>query len=399
MYSFPMPGEAGSAFPMSCADSGCKEDGTVLGKISLLLASTLLTLLGFEVAARLELLPLPEFVVSDAWWQERWHRKRRGLNPRQFVQLDSDLGFVPAAGLEEFEYQGVRISTNSAHMRGKREYPVERTGETRIVVVGDSFTFGQCVEDAGTFPAVMEQILPNTEVLNLGVMGYGQDQALLRMRRDGFRYSPDIVVFGFHSSDMRRNLVSFRGYGKPRFRMTESGLQLENVPVPRPEEYERWWPPRLWNFVRIFLDSLESGSPEQKAHIRDLSRAIVHQMALEAEAQGVKFVLVHLPSRRTLETKGIHGWSWMERLCTKEKPTDFLCVSPVQRFREIVRTPEDVRHHFDCHFSPELYRAVGEVLAEALLAEFPELFGPRPGEPTPASPQHGRIRGRTTPES
>ena len=114
----------------------------MLGKIALLLVSILLTLLVCEAAARLELLPLPDFVVSDAWWEERWHRERQGLNPREVVELDPDLGFVPAADLSGYEYGGARISTNSAHMRGTREYPVERTDAARVVVVGDSFTFG-----------------------------------------------------------------------------------------------------------------------------------------------------------------------------------------------------------------------------------------------------------------
>ena len=35
-----------------------------------------------------QLLPLPGFVVSDAWWEERWHRERQGLNPREVVELD-----------------------------------------------------------------------------------------------------------------------------------------------------------------------------------------------------------------------------------------------------------------------------------------------------------------------
>jgi len=69
------------------------------GKVALLFVSLLLTLLVCEAAARRELLPLPDFVISDAWWEERWHRAQRGLNPREFVELDADLGFVPAAGL------------------------------------------------------------------------------------------------------------------------------------------------------------------------------------------------------------------------------------------------------------------------------------------------------------
>ena len=350
----------------------------MLGKIALLLVSILLTLLVCEAAARLELLPLPDFVVSDAWWEERWHRERQGLNPREVVELDPDLGFIPAAGLSGYEYGGARISTNSAHMRGTREYPVERTDAARVVVVGDSFTFGQCANDDETFPAVMEATLPNTEVLNLGVMGYGQDQALLRMRRDGFRYRPDVVVLGFHKMDMRRNLVAFRDYGKPRFRMTDSGLVLENVPVPMPEEYERLWPPRLWNFARIYRDSFALGTKQRRTHMWELSRAIVHQMAADADAFGVPLVVVHLPRKVALQREGPYGWVFMEELCADAESRGFHCVTPIDRFREIASTPEDIQRHFDCHYSSQLYRAVGEVVSEMLLREFPEIFSAAP---------------------
>lgn len=345
----------------------------MLRNIALALASTLFALLLLESAARVELVPLPEFVSTDAWWKERWFRKRQGLNPRAFVALDPELGYVPAPDLDRLEYRGNRISTNSAHMRGRREYSRERGGATRIAVVGDSYTFGECAEDRETFPAVLERALPGAEVLNLGVMGYGQDQALLRLRRDGFAHQPDIAVFGFHMTDMSRNTLAFRGYGKPRFRLTEGGLELENVPVPQPEDYDVLWPPRLWNFVEIFRAS-RIDPKLRKREERKLSVAIVHQMALDAQEQGIPLVVVHLPHPGTLDKKGVHGWKFMDQLCDGEKPAPFLCVSPVPRFREIADTPAKVSKHFACHFSPQLYRAVGEVVAQALLDEFPELF-------------------------
>jgi hypothetical protein len=346
----------------------------MLGKNALLFVSLLLTLGICEAAARFELLPLPDFVISSAWWEERWHRARRGLSPQAFIELDRELGFVPAAGLSDHRYQGAKISTNSAHIRGTREYPLERTEAARVVVVGDSYTFGQCANDDETYPAVMEATLPATEVLNLGVMGYGQGQALLRLRRAGFRYRPDIVVFGFHKSNMSRNLVDFKFYGKPRFRLTHSGLVLENVPVPMPEEYDRIWPPRLWNFARIFSDSLDWGTKPERQYIGELSRAIVRQMAADSEAFGMPLVVVHLPREDTLAGEGPYGWPFMEELCAQMEDERFRCVNPVDRFREIASTPEAIRHHFDCHYSPELYRAVGEATSELLLREFPDVF-------------------------
>ena len=49
-------------------------------------------------------------------------------------------------------------------------------------------------------------------------------------------------------------------------------------------------------------------------------------------------------------------------------------MSPVPRFREIAPTEAARREHFACHYSPELYAALGEVTAAALRRDFPALF-------------------------
>lgn len=348
----------------------------MLRNLGLLLVSTLASLLAVELAARLEWIPLPDPVSTDAWWEERWHRTRTGLNPRAFVELDPDLGYIPAAGLDRFEYQGVRISTNAAHMRGLSEYPRERTEAARVVVIGDSYAFGQCAGDEETFPFAMEQRLSNAEVLNLGVMGYGQGQALLRLRRDGFPYQPDAVVFGFHGTDIKRNLLAFRGYGKPRLRLEDGRLVVENVPVPTPEDYTRWWPPRAWNFVRIFRASREDPRARRR-RANAVSLAIVRQMAIESRERGAVFAVVHLPHTRAMVAKDAFGWPFMERVCAEAEGAGGLCVNPVPLFREIARTPEEIDHHFSCHFSPELYRALGELIAEELVRVRPEQFALR----------------------
>ena len=345
----------------------------MLRNLALILVSTFVSLAIVELAARLEWLPLPAHVSTDAWWEERWHREREGMNPRAFVELDPGLGYVPAPNLDLFEYQDVRISTNSARMRGRREYPLQRSDTARVVAIGDSFTFGQCANDDETYPFAMEQSLSNGEVLNLGVMGYGQGQALLRLRRDGFPYRPDAVVFGFHGSNMRRNLLSFRGYGKPRLRLEEGRLEVENVPVPPPEAYARWWPPRAWNFVRIFRASREDRKVRRK-RTNALSLAIVRQMAIESREHGALFALVHMPHPGALGGKGEHGWPFMERVCAAATEAGGICIEPVPRFREIASTPEEIDRHFACHFSPELYRALGELIAEELARALPERF-------------------------
>ena len=71
-------------------------------------------------------------------------------------------------------------------------------------------------------------------VINSGVSGWGTDQEYLFLKREGFKYSPDVVVLAFLIvNDIRNNSVSIQyGMHKPVFLDRE--LNLANVPVPRP---------------------------------------------------------------------------------------------------------------------------------------------------------------------
>jgi hypothetical protein len=71
------------------------------------------------------------------------------------------------------------VTHNSSGQRG-REYPTARLkGVTRILALGDSFTWGFGVEDREVFTEVLASGPGGFEVVNLGVSGYGTDQELL----------------------------------------------------------------------------------------------------------------------------------------------------------------------------------------------------------------------------
>ena len=69
-------------------------------------------------------------------------------------------------------------------------------GSTRVVMLGDSIAFGTGVGDRETFSHHLDA-LPHLEVLNLGVDGYGTDQALIRLEREGLGYHPQVVILNF----------------------------------------------------------------------------------------------------------------------------------------------------------------------------------------------------------
>jgi hypothetical protein len=178
-------------------------------------------------------------------WVKRHHP---GEAPNyQFEVYDPVRGWAVKPGVRDATVFGNKVlNTNSRGIRGTTEYAYTRQPrKRRIVVLGDSFTFGYEVSDDETYPSYLGTMLPDTEVLNLGVVGYGLDQILLYLRQEGVKYHPDIVLLGYVWFDARRNLLSFNDFAKPKFEWTDAGLRLTHVPVPTPEEILKAEPYRL----------------------------------------------------------------------------------------------------------------------------------------------------------
>lgn len=101
------------------------------------------------------------------------------------VRLDPELLFrvVPSASRPDINRQGFR----------EREFP-PKGAKKRLLVVGDSFVMGNNVKPDETLPSQLQRLLPEWEVFNLGVLGYGPDQELLRLQQDGLPLQPDAVL-------------------------------------------------------------------------------------------------------------------------------------------------------------------------------------------------------------
>lgn len=133
----------------------------------------------------------------------------------------TELGWEPKPNYS-YMMAGVLHSTNGLGYRGT-EYPFERTpGKTRVVLTGDSITFGYGTRDQYIFSQVLDDQNEDLEVINLGVQGYGTDQALIRLERDGLSFHPDIVIHGFCiANDLLDNLAAVNiydeTYPKPYF--------------------------------------------------------------------------------------------------------------------------------------------------------------------------------------
>lgn len=92
----------------------------------------------------------------------------------------------------------VEISISRQGLRD-REYPAKAPGEYRIVLLGDSFTWGHGIAEDQVISRRMERLLhregsPRVTVINCGVNGYAPWQERHFLRKRGFPLDPDLVV-------------------------------------------------------------------------------------------------------------------------------------------------------------------------------------------------------------
>ncbi len=161
---------------------------------------------------------------------------------------------------------GQVVTLNSQGNRSP-EVPFEKpAGVRRVVLLGDSQAWGLGMADDQTIGAQLEARLNARggapwQVVNLGVSGYGTDQAFLKHLLQGRRYEPDVVVEVAFKNDISENESTLAwNVGKPRFSLEGGRLCLGDVPpvkvegwpedalLPEPPSFLAW--SQLWRFLQ-----------------------------------------------------------------------------------------------------------------------------------------------------
>ena len=144
----------------------------------------------------------------ELWVRATWD-ERKG-RPGFFLS-DAIRGQRLAAGYDGW-FAGVPVHINSLELRDPREYALEKLPNTfRILVLGDSVTFGHGSVYAHTYPYLLEQRLKawrpdvDWQVWNAAVPGYNTSQELAQLLEVGDRFNPDLVVVGFFWNDLIDN--------------------------------------------------------------------------------------------------------------------------------------------------------------------------------------------------
>src|SRR5262245_33824098 len=151
-------------------------------RVGLALAAIYLALLATEVAL---------------WWMQPTSVLRtmgRGL----YVVRDGRVSLKPGFRTHfDDGYAHGDIAINSLGYRGEEPRP---DGRDRVLLVGDSFAFGELLDQKDTIAASIERLNPRREVINLGVTGYNLPEQLEPLRR--WALPAREVVYLFYGNDL-----------------------------------------------------------------------------------------------------------------------------------------------------------------------------------------------------
>jgi len=162
--------------------------GGLRRRLGFLAASILLTIVAVEIALRVLGIAEP-------------------VEPSIPYVADARLGFRAMPGGRFEGPNGIEILGPQGY-RGVERDLARVPGHRRLAVAGDSFVFGLEVTLEDTFVSRLDARLPDVDVWNLGVPGYGTEQQAGLLREEIPRVDPDALVLAFYvGNDPYENLL------------------------------------------------------------------------------------------------------------------------------------------------------------------------------------------------
>jgi lysophospholipase L1-like esterase len=279
---------------------------------------------------------------------------------------------------------GAPVRTNAFGFRGPDWAVPKPSGTFRVMVLGDSLSFGNLVAYEDTFAARLQRALAargaGAEVVLAASGGWDTAQELAFLEQEGLGYQPDVVVLGFFYNDYRLPADSARPVTlMPEGRVDERPQWLRWVPYRAVYAVKR---SALVTFLRNRLANFLSGGGARRGP--DFYTALMeNQVALDREervvavhelldrmnalcaARGVRLLVVHVPPINLFwHAPGTRAYAAnLARHC-HEHGVAFLDLS--ERFWREGDTNGLYLYPWDNHLSPRGHAAAAEELVRAV---------------------------------
>ena len=237
------------------------------------------------------------------------------------VRHDSEVGWVnlPNVRIPDLYGAGRGFTTNSEGFRAKREYSPEiPEGRLRVLCSGDSFTAGNDVDDEDAWPRLLELRDGKVEAINIGMGGYGADQAFLLARRTAASFDYDIHLFSFITDDfVRMRGDTFFGREKPLLGFRGDRLEALNAPLHEVSFFTQWRaanrigrvlrPIRMMDLGARARDALRPRQPVEvggkfetpdfagDAEMKKTVAAMIAELKSDSDRRGARLALSYIP--------------------------------------------------------------------------------------------------------
>jgi hypothetical protein len=283
-------------------------------------------------------------------------------------------------------------TTINAHGHRGEDYSAQKTsGRTRVLMLGDSITYGLGVEDRATFSALVHQRDPRFEVLNLGVGGYGTDQELIQLEGEGLRYKPDVVVLNFCLfSDFTDNALSSNLFDarqpKPYYTWDGHALVLHNKQLKLSwfRRGAQWLTERSHLYNRLLA---LSGAPRPDRRlgawsrridkvmrdlpaVADLTFRLIRMANDESRHAGARFLVLIHPDESAFQDYATSDL--MERFCATPLLDGITVVDMAQMYRARGLEWSGVAMDPPGHLTPLGHQVAADVMAALLSHPVPE---------------------------
>lgn len=290
---------------------------------------------------------------------------------------------------------GTSATANALGFRGPEVSLEKPAGTLRILLLGGSTTHGWGVDDSATIDAHLRDILHaryperRFEVLNLALDGFDSHALVERLRAEGLRYDPDVVIVNTGINDVRN--VRIPNLQDPDERM----LIWESV-LRRLRAEEAAGGPSLWSRTKhrlmvarmpgVLRDAttnrrIQQGRPVESVHPEgiEIFTRNLHRMAALADSADALLLLSTPPSslRSKYQPQDVSSISyWVINAETTQQVRDTLAAR-LRGVADSMRTaggrvahvphalPDEVFFD-DCHLTGRGNRMMAEDFATAL---------------------------------
>lgn len=354
------------------------------------------------------------------------------LDCQEFGQFDEHVGAILKPNYDDLcialgHETVTRVNLNSLGLRD-REYEISKPqGTFRILVLGDSNTFGIGVEQEKVFTEILErsineneQITRPVEVINAGVPGYGTAQELLFYETKLKVLEPDVVILAFSVvNDVLDNLCFDGNPRRPCFRLEGGELKFENPKLPAENgSQNKFSLPgfsinrlHIYWFLQTRLENLASSQPilvrilygfginltHESPLLQswytssiakdgwEITSALLERFKKSVEDEGTKFIIIILPGRPQTSTgyqellEILHGNSPEGRLFLEnpKRPQKMVVewgdrygVAVIDTLEDLINASEEFSLNLkDGHFNDNGNLIIGQKLFNWLMAQ------------------------------